>query len=153
MEQTLAIIKPDGVARGQIGEVVSRCERAGLAVRGLKMVWLAPAQAQQRAVLAINGNHQILLKSGARLAFDDDRRSNNRARTGHRNQDRFQTRAFRRGDRRRGRLRGCLGGNYNHVGCLRGRFGGHRQRSIAGWQHNGRSGCGTSLKQERRKQK
>jgi len=46
MEQTLAIIKPDGVARGQIGEVVSRCERAGLAVRGLKMVWLTPAQAR-----------------------------------------------------------------------------------------------------------
>ena len=46
MEQTLAIIKPDGVARGQIGEVVSRCERSGLAVRGLKMVWLTPAQAQ-----------------------------------------------------------------------------------------------------------
>ena len=46
MERTLAIIKPDGVARGQIGEVVSRCERAGLAVRGLKMVWLTPAQGQ-----------------------------------------------------------------------------------------------------------
>ena len=46
MEQTLAIIKPDGVARGQIGEVVSRCERAGLAVRGLKMVRMTPAQAR-----------------------------------------------------------------------------------------------------------
>lgn len=46
MERTLAIIKTDGVAGGHIGEVVSRCERAGLAVRGLKMMWMTPAQAR-----------------------------------------------------------------------------------------------------------
>lgn len=46
MERTLAIIKPDGVARGQIGEVIGRCERSGLAIRGLKMVWMTAAQAR-----------------------------------------------------------------------------------------------------------
>jgi len=46
MERTLVIVKPDGVARGQIGEVVSRFEGAGLSVRGMKMIWMSPAQAR-----------------------------------------------------------------------------------------------------------
>ena len=46
MERTLVIVKPDGVARGQIGEVVGRFERAGLAVRGMQMLWMTAAQAQ-----------------------------------------------------------------------------------------------------------
>lgn len=39
IEQTLVIIKPDGVQRGLLGEVVSRFERAGLKIVGMKMVW------------------------------------------------------------------------------------------------------------------
>ena len=46
MERTLVIVKPDAVARGQIGEVVGRFERAGLSVRGMKMVWMRPARAR-----------------------------------------------------------------------------------------------------------
>ncbi len=46
MERTLVIVKPDAVARGQIGEVLGRFERAGLSVRGMKMVWMSPAQAR-----------------------------------------------------------------------------------------------------------
>ncbi len=46
MERTLVIVKPDGVARGQIGEVVGRFERAGLAVRAMRMLWMTAAQAQ-----------------------------------------------------------------------------------------------------------
>ncbi len=38
MERTLLIVKPDGVARGLIGEVISRIERRGLKIVGLKMV-------------------------------------------------------------------------------------------------------------------
>lgn len=40
IERTLAIIKPDGVQRGLMGEIVHRFERAGLKVVGMKMVWV-----------------------------------------------------------------------------------------------------------------
>jgi nucleoside-diphosphate kinase len=46
MEQTLAIVKPDGVARGLIGEVVRRIEGIGLQIVAMKMVNLSPAQAK-----------------------------------------------------------------------------------------------------------
>lgn len=38
MERTVVIIKPDGVKRGLVGEIVSRFERVGLKVVALKMV-------------------------------------------------------------------------------------------------------------------
>lgn len=37
-EQTLVIVKPDGVQRGLIGEVIKRYEQCGLKLVGLKMV-------------------------------------------------------------------------------------------------------------------
>jgi len=37
IERTLILIKPDGVERGLIGEVISRFEKAGLKVVGMKM--------------------------------------------------------------------------------------------------------------------
>ncbi len=37
-EQTLVLIKPDGVKRGLIGEIISRLEKAGLKIIGCKMV-------------------------------------------------------------------------------------------------------------------
>jgi len=46
IEQTLSLIKPDGVARGLIGEVIGRLERAGLKLRAMKMAHLSKAQAQ-----------------------------------------------------------------------------------------------------------
>ena len=36
--QTLVLIKPDGVARNLIGEIVSRCEAKGYVVRELKSI-------------------------------------------------------------------------------------------------------------------
>lgn len=39
MERTLVLVKPDGVQRGLIGEILSRIERMGLKIVGLKMVW------------------------------------------------------------------------------------------------------------------
>ena len=45
-EHTLSLIKPDGVARGLIGEVIKRFETAGLKIRALKMLHLTKAQAQ-----------------------------------------------------------------------------------------------------------
>jgi nucleoside-diphosphate kinase len=38
-ERTLVFVKPDGVQRGLVGEVVGRFERAGLKVAGMKMLW------------------------------------------------------------------------------------------------------------------
>ena len=43
---TLAIIKPDAVASGQAGKVLSHIEGAGFAVRGTRMVRLSTAQAE-----------------------------------------------------------------------------------------------------------
>ncbi|HYS78462.1 MAG TPA: nucleoside-diphosphate kinase [Candidatus Dormibacteraeota bacterium] len=40
IERTLSIVKPDGVARNVIGEVVGRFEAAGLKVVALKMIRL-----------------------------------------------------------------------------------------------------------------
>ncbi len=45
IEQTLSMIKPDGVARSLIGEVLGRFERAGLKIRAMKMLHLSKAQA------------------------------------------------------------------------------------------------------------
>lgn len=42
MERTLVIIKPDGVQRGLIGEIVSRFERRGLKIVGMKLMQIGP---------------------------------------------------------------------------------------------------------------
>ncbi len=36
-EQTLVLIKPDGVARGLVGEIITRIERKGLKIAALKL--------------------------------------------------------------------------------------------------------------------
>jgi nucleoside-diphosphate kinase len=46
IEQTLAIIKPDGVARNLIGEIIHRVEARGLTVKALKMAHLSKKQAE-----------------------------------------------------------------------------------------------------------
>lgn len=39
LEKTVAIIKPDGVQRGLVGDILHRFERSGLKIVGMKMVW------------------------------------------------------------------------------------------------------------------
>ena len=46
MERTLAIIKPDGVSRGLIGEVIKRLEINDFKIMAMKMVHLSKKQAQ-----------------------------------------------------------------------------------------------------------
>jgi nucleoside-diphosphate kinase len=46
MEKTLAIVKPDGVARGVIGEVIKRIEANGLKIAAMKLIRMTKAQAQ-----------------------------------------------------------------------------------------------------------
>ncbi|HEX2987459.1 MAG TPA: nucleoside-diphosphate kinase [Chloroflexota bacterium] len=47
MERTLVIVKPDGVQRGLIGEVLKRLETRGLKMVGLKMMAVSPELAQR----------------------------------------------------------------------------------------------------------
>jgi len=46
LEQTLAIVKPDGVARKLTGEILRRIENNGLRVKALKMVHLTRREAE-----------------------------------------------------------------------------------------------------------
>lgn len=41
MEKTLVILKPSAVQRGLIGDIITRFERKGLHITGMKMVWLS----------------------------------------------------------------------------------------------------------------
>jgi len=45
MERTLSIIKPDGVARDLVGEIVRRFEGAGLKVAAIRRLHLTPDEA------------------------------------------------------------------------------------------------------------
>jgi len=46
MEKTLSIIKPDGVSRGVMGEVIKRFENAGIKIAAMKMIHMSKKQAQ-----------------------------------------------------------------------------------------------------------
>lgn len=46
MERTLSIIKPDGVAKGLIGEVARRFEKNGIRIAAMKMIHMTKKQAQ-----------------------------------------------------------------------------------------------------------
>ena len=46
VEQTLSIIKPDGVQKNLIGEIYSRFEKAGLEILAARMMHLSTEQAQ-----------------------------------------------------------------------------------------------------------
>lgn len=46
MERTLSIIKPDGVSRGLIGEVIKRFEQKGFKIAAMKMVHMSKKQAE-----------------------------------------------------------------------------------------------------------
>ncbi|MFN3705506.1 MAG: nucleoside-diphosphate kinase [Thermoflexales bacterium] len=47
MERTLIIIKPDGVQRSLVGEVIARFERRGLRIAGLKLMRISRALAEE----------------------------------------------------------------------------------------------------------
>ena len=46
-ERTLVLVKPDGVQRGLVGEVITRLERRGLQLVGMKLMQVADALARQ----------------------------------------------------------------------------------------------------------
>ncbi len=46
-EITFIMIKPDGVRRGLVGEIISRFERKGFKIKALKMKWLTREEAER----------------------------------------------------------------------------------------------------------
>jgi nucleoside-diphosphate kinase len=56
MERTLILVKPDGVQRGLIGEIVGRFERKGLKVVGLRMLTV-PTEMAERHYAVHAGKH------------------------------------------------------------------------------------------------
>src|SRR3990172_2015341 len=46
MERTLSIIKPDGVARGLVGDVIKRLEKNSLKIVAMKMLHMTKTQAE-----------------------------------------------------------------------------------------------------------
>jgi nucleoside-diphosphate kinase len=53
MERTFAMVKPDGVQRNLVGEIISRFERKGLQLVGLKLLQISPELAEKHY-----GEHQ-----------------------------------------------------------------------------------------------
>lgn len=47
MEKTFAMIKPTGVQRGLIGEIISRLERKGFMIHGIKLINVSKEQAEK----------------------------------------------------------------------------------------------------------
>lgn len=56
MERTLVLVKPDGVQRGLIGEIVGRFERKGLKVIGLRFLSV-PTEMAERHYAVHAGKH------------------------------------------------------------------------------------------------
>ncbi len=46
-ERTLSIVKPDAVAKGHIGAILNRFEKAGLRIVATKMLWLSKPKARE----------------------------------------------------------------------------------------------------------
>jgi nucleoside-diphosphate kinase len=46
LEETLIVVKPDGVSRGLVGQIIARFETKGFVVKRLKMLTMSRAQAE-----------------------------------------------------------------------------------------------------------
>ncbi len=46
-ERTLVVLKPDTIQRGLMGEIISRFEKVGLKIVGMKFVWITEEMAQK----------------------------------------------------------------------------------------------------------
>jgi nucleoside-diphosphate kinase len=56
MERTLVLVKPDGVQRGLIGEIIGRLEHKGLKVAGLRLLTV-PREMAERQYAVHQGKH------------------------------------------------------------------------------------------------
>ncbi|WP_294740976.1 nucleoside-diphosphate kinase [uncultured Exiguobacterium sp.] len=73
MEQTFLMVKPDGVERGLIGEIIGRIERKGFIIREMKMMnvteELAKAHYEEHAEKPFFGELVTFLTSGPVVAL------------------------------------------------------------------------------------
>ncbi|MET4653349.1 nucleoside-diphosphate kinase [Exiguobacterium sp. PvP048] len=73
MEQTFLMVKPDGVERGLIGEIIARIERKGFVIREMKMMQvteeLAQAHYAEHAEKPFFGELVTFLTSGPVVAL------------------------------------------------------------------------------------
>ena len=68
IQQTLVLVKPDGVSRGLSGEVIRRFERVGLKVVGLKLVRVDMDRAKKHYTEDISERHGEKIR-GQLLSF------------------------------------------------------------------------------------
>ena len=77
IERTLVVIKPDGVGRGLVGQIIQRFENAGMKIVGMKMRWVDETQAKRHYTedLAVRRGQKVrdlmveFLKNGPVVAF------------------------------------------------------------------------------------
>ena len=60
MEQTLSIIKPDGVTKNIIGEIIKRFEASGIKIIAMKMTQLTKTQ-HKDSMLFIKNAHFLIV--------------------------------------------------------------------------------------------
>lgn len=74
MEQSVVLIKPDGVMRGLVGEIVARFEKAGLKIVAMKMVWVTKDHAAKHYPVSreewVKGMGEKTLKTYAEYGKD-----------------------------------------------------------------------------------
>ena len=76
-EQTLVLLKPDAVQRSLVGEIISRFERVGLKIVGMKLTWPTSDQAYKHYVkneeeITALGNRSIEGKKKSGMEVTDD---------------------------------------------------------------------------------
>jgi nucleoside-diphosphate kinase len=54
IERTLILVKPDGVQRGLVGEIITRFEKMGLKIVGMKMKWVDVAFSKKHYSAHVN---------------------------------------------------------------------------------------------------
>lgn len=64
IQQTLVLIKPDGIQRGLIGEVIKRFEQRGLKIVGMKMTHVERSMAEEHYDKSIAEKHGEEVRNG-----------------------------------------------------------------------------------------
>lgn len=54
MERTLVLVKPDGVQRGLVGEILGRLEAKGLRLIGLRLLWVPRVLAERHYAIHVD---------------------------------------------------------------------------------------------------
>jgi nucleoside-diphosphate kinase len=72
IEQTLVLVKPDGVQRSLIGEILARLERTGLKIVALKMVTPSKDQADRHYALTEEWMQMVYSKAKAKYEANNE---------------------------------------------------------------------------------